>query len=64
MSENRINGQDELPDMTVGRIPVTSDTAPAGVSNLWIHGNPTREELRAYQVFGNPATRVDGGTNR
>ena len=37
------------------------DAMMAGVSNLFFNGNPFREELRAYQVFGDPATLVRSG---
>jgi hypothetical protein len=52
-----------------GFVSKIADTGPvrlgdamlAGVSNLFVNGNPFREELSAYQVFGDPATLVRSG---
>ena len=44
-----------ITDAGPGRL---GDAMMSGVSNLFVNGNPYREELRAYQVFGDPATLV------
>jgi len=47
--------------LTGGTAERIGDAQMGGLSNLWVNGNDQVEELRAYQIFGDPATFVKRG---